>query len=112
MTQVGLAWMPSLCSSDTQRRSLRLPGLPSAPGRNLGTMNSEMPRTPGGASGVRPSTRCTMFSVVAGLDGAGLELRQVRARLRLGEVHGPRPFARDHLRQVGGLLLGRAVMMD
>ena len=57
------AWMPSLCSSDTQRTSLRAPRLPSAFTRNFGTTNSEMPLTPGGASGVRASTRWMMLSV-------------------------------------------------
>ena len=50
--------------------------------------------------------------MVAALHRAALELGEVRARLRLGEVHRPGPFARDHLRQVGRLLLGRAVVMD
>ena len=45
------------------RRSLRSPGAPSASGRNFGTRNSEMPRLPGGASGVRASTMWTMLSV-------------------------------------------------
>ena len=62
-TAVGLAWMPSLCSSDTQRMSLRSPRLPSALTRNFGTTKSEMPFTPGGAVGVRASTRWTTFSV-------------------------------------------------
>jgi hypothetical protein len=50
MVQVGEAWMPSLCSIEAQRRSLRLPS-----GSTLGTRNSEMPRVPTGASGVRPA---------------------------------------------------------
>ena len=41
--------------------------------------------------------------VVALLDRAALELGEVRAGLRLGEVHGAGPFARDHLGQVGRL---------
>src|SRR5471032_497547 len=61
--QFGLALMPSLCSIDTQCASLRAPSEPSALTRNFGTTNSEMPFTPAGASGVRASTRCTMFSV-------------------------------------------------
>ena len=63
ITQVGLAWMPSLCSMEAQFTSLRAPGLPSALTQNFGTMNSEMPRTPGGAPSMRASTMCTMFSV-------------------------------------------------
>ena len=61
MTQVGEAWMPSLCSRLNARRSLRAPAAPSASGRNFGTRKSEMPRLPGGASGVRASTMWTMF---------------------------------------------------
>ena len=41
--------MPILCSSETQRTSLRAPSVPSGVGRNLGTMNSEMPLVPAGA---------------------------------------------------------------
>ena len=62
-TAVGLAWMPSLCSIDTQCTSLRAPRLPSALTMNLGTTNSEMPFTPSGASGRRASTRWMMLSV-------------------------------------------------
>ena len=62
ITQVGLAWMPSLCSIETQSRSLRAPGEPSAAGRCLGTRKQLMPLVPGGAPGVRASTRCTMLS--------------------------------------------------
>ena len=61
-TAVGLAWMPSLCSIDTQRTSLRGPSEPSALTSTFGTTNSEMPFTPSGASGVRASTRWMMFS--------------------------------------------------
>src|SRR5437763_345891 len=38
-------------------------GRPSASGRNFGTRKSEMPRLPGGASGVRASTIWMMLSV-------------------------------------------------
>jgi hypothetical protein len=55
--------MPSLCSIDAQNTSLRGPAVPSAFTQNLGTMNREMPRTPGGEPSMRPSTMCTMFSV-------------------------------------------------
>ena len=63
MVQVALPWMPILCSIEPQASALRSPRPPSAVGRNFGTMNSEMPFTPGGASGSRASTRCTMFPV-------------------------------------------------
>ena len=63
ITQVALALMPILCSRAPQRMPLRSPTEPSAFGRNFGTMNSEMPLVPPGASGRRASTRWTMFSV-------------------------------------------------
>ena len=43
--------------------SLRAPIEPSALTKNFGTMNTEIPRVPAGASGVRASVMCTMFSV-------------------------------------------------
>src|SRR3546814_4699632 len=52
-TAVGLPCMPSLCSSEAHQTSLRSPSDPSSLTRNLGTMNSEIPLTPLGASGVR-----------------------------------------------------------
>src|SRR3546814_7812682 len=57
--------MPSLCSSEAHQTSLRAPNEPSSLTRNLGTMNNEIPLTPLGASGVRASTRCTMFSAIS-----------------------------------------------
>ena len=65
MTQVGLALMPILCSIDTQRTSLRSPREPSSFTRNFGTMKHEMPLVPGGASGMRASTRWMMFSAMS-----------------------------------------------
>ncbi|MDT4883817.1 hypothetical protein FQZ97_1198970 [compost metagenome] len=53
---------PILWNSPASSTSLRLPREPSSLTRNLGTMNSEMPFTPGGASGSLASTMCTMFS--------------------------------------------------
>jgi hypothetical protein len=50
--------------------------------------------------------------VVVLLHRPALELAEIRACLRLGEVHGPRPFARDHLGQEGRFLVGRAMVMD
>ena len=46
------------------------------------------------------------------LDRAALELAQVRARVRLGQVHGAGPLARHHLRQVEALQLVRALRLD
>ena len=48
--------MPSLCSIPTQRRSLALPS-----GSSLGTRNSEMPRVPSGAPGVRAQYHPTYY---------------------------------------------------
>ena len=42
---------------------LRWPGRPSSLGNSFGTMKSEMPLMPFGASGRRARTRWTMFSV-------------------------------------------------
>jgi len=53
---------PKHHSTLAQYTSLRLPRAPLASTTNFGTMNSEMPFTPSGASGVRASTRCTMLS--------------------------------------------------
>ncbi len=39
----------------------------------------------------------------------GAEQAEVGAAMRLGQVHGAGPFAGDHLRHIGLLLLGRAV---
>ena len=44
--------------------------------------------------------------------GAGADQAQVRAAVRLGQVHGAGPFARDHPGQVLGLLLGAALGED
>ncbi|MNC98615.1 hypothetical protein D3C83_166370 [compost metagenome] len=44
---------------------MRSPSEPSALTRNFGTRNSEMPFTPGGASGSRASTRWMMFSAMS-----------------------------------------------
>ena len=63
--QVALPWMPILCSMPAQRMPLRAPRLPSAPTRNLGTTNRLMPLLPGGASGRRASTRCTMLGAMS-----------------------------------------------
>src|SRR5690606_8112965 len=54
--------MPIFSSSRAHFTPLRAPSVPSASGMNFGTMNSEMPLVPDGASGRRASTRCTMFS--------------------------------------------------
>ena len=51
-------------------------------------------------------------AAVAGRLGARLQGIEVGAGLRLGEVHGPHPFARDQFRQVDGLELVAAVLVD
>ena len=65
ISQVALAWMPILFSSRVHLSALRSPGVPSARGMNLGTMNSEIPLVPAGASGSRASTRCTMLALMS-----------------------------------------------
>ena len=50
-----------------------------------------------------------LVAAVGLLHRLGAEQAQVGAAMRLGEVHGAGPFAGDHLRQIRGLLLGRAV---
>src|SRR6266699_566265 len=127
---VGLAWMPSLCSMDTQLTSLRSPRPPSSSTGNFGTKKSDMPFTPAGAFGVRASTRWDdvvgeiVFAeadedllpanaiVIAFGDGAGAQQRQIRPRLRLGQVHGPGPFAGDQPRQILLLLLLGSAQKD
>ncbi|KMQ53287.1 hypothetical protein ACS96_29840 [Pseudomonas aeruginosa] len=63
ITQVAEALIPIFFSSAPQLTPLRGPSAPPSPGRNLGTMNREMPRVPFGASGRRARTMWTMFSV-------------------------------------------------
>jgi hypothetical protein len=46
---------------------------------------------------------------VAVRDGLGLDQSEIRAAMRLGQVHGAGPTALDHLGQIGALLLVRAV---
>ncbi len=74
-------------------------------------MKHEMPRVPGGASGTRASTRWTMFvrqvvvavgdedllaadppRAVTGRDGTGPHGAEIRAGVRLGQVHRSRPL--------------------
>ena len=55
--RLGEAWMPSLCSIECARTSLRAPSELSALIKNFGTRNSETPRVPAGASRSRASTR-------------------------------------------------------
>ena len=116
-------WRCRGCPSSPRGRAhwtlLRAPGLPSASGRNFGTMKRLMPRVPAGAPSMRASTRWMMFSaqvVLAGRDpdllaadlvGAvacghrlGAHQAQVGAALRLGEVHGAAPLAGRQLGQV------------
>ena len=50
--------------------------------------------------------------VIAGRHGAHAHLRQVRTRLRFGEIHRAGPFTADQLRQIGLLLAGRADLLQ
>ena len=49
-----------------------------------------------------------LVAAVAERLGAGANQREIRAGLRLGQVHRPGPLARDHLRDEAVLLLARA----
>ena len=57
MTHVADALIPILCSIEPGPAVLRSPNEPSALTRNLGTIKSEIPREPAGASGVFAKTR-------------------------------------------------------
>ena len=61
--QVAEALIPILCSMAVQTTPLRAPGPPCPSGRNFGTRNRLMPLMPGGASGIRASTKWMMLSV-------------------------------------------------
>ncbi len=113
-----------------QTTSLRSPSVPSALTRNFGTMKSEIPFVPSGASGSRASTRWMMFSamscspnvmkifvpvmqmMVAVGHGTRAHLRQIGAGLRLGETHRPGPLAGDQIGNEALLLLLRADQLD
>ena len=51
ITQVAEDVIPILCSIDPQATAFLLSASPSAFGRNLGTINNEIPLVPAGASG-------------------------------------------------------------
>ena len=117
--------MPSLCSIETQRRSLRAAvgqDLRHQEQRDAPASPAARPGSPGEhevddivgevvlAVGDEDLLAGDPVAAVAGRLGPGLERADVRARLRLGEVHRPGPFAGDQLRQPGRLQLGRAVM--
>src|SRR6185437_12250158 len=99
--------MPSFSSSFRQRTSLRAPSVPSAVTRNFGTTKSDRPLVPWGAPEMRASTMWTMLGAV--LDCAAAQRAEIRARLRLGQVHRAGPFAADDLGEIGRALLGRAM---
>ena len=65
ITQVGLPWMPSLCSRLTTRRELRSPSRPSASGMNFGTMKRLIPFVPSAPSGRRARTRWQTLAVMS-----------------------------------------------
>ena len=65
MTQVALPLMPILCSIEPHFTVLRSVIFPSASTLYFGTINSEIPFVPFGASGNRASTMCTMLSDIS-----------------------------------------------
>ena len=119
IVQVGEAWMPSLCSIECARTSLRAPGEPSALSRNFGTRNSEMPFVPERrirqprqhemddvvgevvlAVGDEDLLPADAVAAVGGALGAGAQRADIGAGLRLGELHRAHPFAGDELGQI------------
>jgi len=119
-----------LCSTECARTSFLTPSEPSLLTKNFGTRNSEMPLLPAGASGSRASTKWMMFGelvlavgdedflagdairAVGGALGLGAQGADVRARLRLGELHGAHPFAGDELFEIGPLQFLRAIGVE
>jgi hypothetical protein len=123
--------MPSLCSIETHFTSLRAPGVPSAFGHELRHHEErDALHALGRAVDAREHQVDDVLGVVVlavgdedllaleavaavGLRGRlGAHQRQVAARLRLGEVHGAGPLARDHLRQVRPCEANRAHVVD
>ena len=119
MLQVGLAWMPSLCSMPVQRTSLRADSPLSDAGNSFGTRNSEMPFGAGGRS--RQTRQHEMDDVVREIVfpvgdedllatqpervipvrlGTRADRAQVGAGLRFGEAHGRGPLAAHELGQI------------
>src|SRR5689334_24823947 len=102
--------MPILCSIEPQVTPLRAPTEPSALTRNFGTTNSDTPLMPDGAPSMRASTRWMMLSArscsrdedlgARDLETAvglahrlGAKQAEIRAAMRLGQVHGAGPLA-------------------
>ena len=115
--------MPSLCSIETQVRSLRAPRLPSAATRNFGATNSEIPRVPAGRVGQSrehemddvlgdvvfapgdEDLRAEQAVLLAIRLGARAHGGKIRAGLRFRQVHRSGPLARHHLWQEARLEL-------
>ncbi len=115
--------MPSLCSTECARTSLRVPS-----GMNFGTRNSEMPLVPARrigqprqhevddvvgqvvlAIGDEDLRAGDAVAAVARALGLGAQRADVGAGLRLGELHGAHPFAADELGEIALLELVGAV---
>ena len=111
--------------------SLRGPTPPSALGRNLGTMNRRNALHPGRRAfdasqhqvddvlghvvlaGRNPDLLAgDPVAPVARRNRLGAKQRQVRAALRLGQVHGAGPVAGRQMRQIGVFLLFAAAAQD
>ena len=130
ITQVGLAWMPSLCSMDAQNTSLRAPGASIGVDPELRHDEQRNAAHAGRRSidarqhhvhdvlgqvvlAVGDEDLLAVEPVVrSGGRGAGAHLREIAARLRLGQVHGAGPLAAHHLRQVQLFLLRRTEVLD
>ena len=121
--------MPSLCSIECARTSLRVPGEPSAfeqefghqkqrnalgAGRRVGQPRQhEMDDVVGEvvlAVGDENLLAGDAIAAVGCALGLGAQGADVGAGLRLGELHRAHPFAGDELRQIGALELVAAVL--
>ncbi len=120
--------MPIFSSMEPQVTALRAPSVPSALTRNFGTTNSVMPLMPAGRTldaGQHEMDDVLGEVVLARRDedlgagdlvaavglfhGLGAQQAEIRAAMRLGQVHGAGPRTRDETRQIDRLLLRRAM---
>jgi hypothetical protein len=134
MTQVGEAWMPSLCSIETQRTSLRAPGAVGVDVELGHDEQRDAARAGRGAGSagehqVDDVLGQVVFAegdedlgagdaVLAGVrafgdrHGGAAQRAHVGPGLRFGQVHRARPFAADQLGQIERLLGFAAVVIQ
>src|SRR5713226_6893135 len=113
--------MPSLCSIEWARASLRAPSEPSGSTRNFGTRKSDTPREHQMddivgevvlAVGDEDLLPADAVAAVGGALGLGAQRAHVGAGLRLGELHRAHPFAGDELGQIDAFERVAAVMYE